>query len=347
MKRYGNLYPRIYAMDNLAGAHRNAKKRKTHYTEVKMVDSDPGLFLGHIHRMLRDKTFRNSDYEIFVKRGRKNREIYKLPYYPDRIIQHAAMQVLEPIWERTLIRDTYSAIKGRGIHDGVRRMKRFLQDEPGTRYCLKMDVRKFYPSVDHDILRDVVRRKIKCPDTLWLMDEIIGSAPGIPIGNYMSQYFGNLYLSEFDWWMKGTHRLRYYARYCDDVVVLHHDKSYLHDLRRECADFLRDRLRLDLKSNWQVFPVAVRGVDFLGYRFFGSHTLIRKRIGQDFKRKVRLVALRYPKMTHSQIVNRIMSYYGWLKHGDGHNLWRSQITPGIRQIVAEACAKARTHNPME
>jgi hypothetical protein len=334
-------------MDNIRAAHINGRKGKGHYIEVKMVDSDPDKYLGRIHRMLVNKTFRNSRYKIFIKHGIKDREIYKLPYFPDRIVQHAIMRVLEPIWERSLIRDTYSAIKGRGIHDGVSRMKTFLRDEYGTRYCLKMDVRHFYPSVDHDVMRMVVRKKIKCPGTLWLLDEIIGSAPGIPIGNYLSQYLGNLYLSGFDWWIKGTERVKYYARYCDDIVILHHDKSYLHELRKKCSEYLGRNLRLKIKDNWQVFPVKSRGIDFLGYRFFGQYTLIRKRIANDFKRKVRYIAYNYSELSHQKIVNRIMSYYGWLKHGNGYNLWMAHITPGIAQIVDDSCNKSGTHNPME
>ena len=157
-----------------------------------------------IHDMLKNLTFKNSPYQVFLKKTEsgKIREIYKLPYFPDRIIHHCIMQIMEPIWFPTLIRDTYSSIKGRGIHDGVNRVKKALRDETGTRYCFKMDIKKFYPSVDHNVLKRVIRKKIKDRDLLWLLDEIIDSTKGLPIGNYLSQYFGNLYLSELYHWVK-------------------------------------------------------------------------------------------------------------------------------------------------
>lgn len=143
------------------------KKVKTNYDEVIMVDSEPEYYFRRINRMLKNKTFRNSEYEVFTRKfEKKEREIFKLPYFPDRIIHHCIMQILEPIWKKTLIRDTYSSIKGRGLHDGARRVKRALKDVQGTQYCLKIDVRKFYPSVNHAVLKQIIRRKIKCKDTL-------------------------------------------------------------------------------------------------------------------------------------------------------------------------------------
>jgi retron-type reverse transcriptase len=187
MKRYGNLYSKIYDMENIALAHENAKKGKLHYSEVKMVEANSEKYFKEIHNMLKNKTFHNSKYEVFIKNDKgKEREIFKLPYFPDRIIHHCIMNVLEPIWMKTLISDTYSSLKGRGIHKGVKRVKSALKDRENTKYCLKMDVKKFYPSINHDILKQIIRRKIKDKNLLWLLDEIIDSAKGVPIGNYLS-----------------------------------------------------------------------------------------------------------------------------------------------------------------
>lgn len=344
MKRYGNLYQKICKYDNIVTAHENARRGKRHYREVKMVDANPEKYLGQIRGMLVNRTFRNSPYEVFNRvEGGKLRTIAKLPYFPDRIIHHCIMNVLEPIWMRLFIRDTYSSMKGRGIHDGLRRMHQFLKDEDGTKYCLKLDVRKYYPSVDHDILKAIVRRKIKCPNTLWLIDEIIDSAPGLPIGNYLSQYLANLYLTYFDHWMKEFKGATYYARYCDDIVILHHDKSYLHRLIREIQSYMAAELHLTVKPNWQVFPIRVRGVDFLGYRFFGSHTLIRKRIAKSFIAEAKQIEKDHAA-TLGQ-VNGIMSYYGWFVHANGRNLWR-KYKAKIALPVAEACRVAQIHNPL-
>jgi RNA-directed DNA polymerase len=344
MKRYGNLYPRICEYENIVLAHENAKRGKRHYAEVRMVDADPEKYLGEIRDMLTGKTFRNSPYVVFKRvEGGKLRTIAKLPYFPDRIIHHCIMNVLEPIWMRLFIRDTYSSMKGRGIHDGLRRMHGFLKDEAGTKYCLKLDVQKYYPSVDHDILKSILRRKIKCPDTLWILDEIIDSAPGLPIGNYLSQYLANLYLTYFDHWMKEQNRAKYYARYCDDIVILGADKSQLHALFADIRGYLCNKLNLQIKHDWQIFPTRVRGIDFLGYRFFGSHTTIRKRIARVFKSKVLTIEKAGKAMPGD--VNSMMSFYGWFVHANGRHLWAKYATK-IAQPVAEACRAAQIKDPL-
>ncbi|MFH0995809.1 MAG: RNA-directed DNA polymerase [Pseudomonadota bacterium] len=307
-------------MDNIRLAHQNAMRGKSKYSEVKMVNANPEKYFSKIHEMLKKKTFKNSPYKIFTRTERgKEREIFKLPYFPDRIIHHCIMQVLEPIWMKVFIQDTYASMKGRGIHGGVKRMKQFLKDVDNTQYCLKLDVKKFYPSIDHNILKKIVRMKIKCEDMLWLLDVIIDSAAGVPIGNYMSQYFANLYLAYYDHWIKEKMKVKYYARYCDDIVILHGSKEFLHLLAGEIKWYMKTNLNLEIKNNWQVFPTRTRGIDFLGYRFFGDYILIRKTIATSFKRKT----LKLCKKTESLMKNDIcmlMSYLGWLIHGNGHNL---------------------------
>lgn len=324
----------------------NAKRGKAHYGEVKMVESDPEKYLLQIQAMLRDRTFRNSPYEVFTKTDKgKAREIYKLPYFPDRIIHHCIMQVLEPIWMKTFIKDTYSSLKGRGIHEGVRRIRNALKDKDGTKYCLKMDVRKFYPSINHEVLKKVIRTKIKDPDILWLLDEIIDSADGVPIGNYLSQYFGNLYLSGLDHWIKEEQRCKYYFRYCDDMVVLHSSKERLSELRRSIEKYLAD-IKLTLKDNWQVFPVNARGVDFLGYRFFHNHTLLRKSTAQRFKDKMAHIKCHWEHMSPISVINSIMSYHGWMKYADCHNLKTKCIDSTIYRITRKVCHEEDIKNPL-
>jgi len=254
MERHGKLFDAICDIKNIELAHANAKKGKRNYSEVKMVDADPGQYLAQIQDMLKSETFENGQYETFYRtENGKTREIFKLPYFPDRIIHHAIMNILEPIWMKIFIRDTYSTMKGRGIHDGVKRMKLFLSDRPETKYCLKLDVKKFYPSIDHDVLKNIIGHSIKCPLTLCLLDKIIDSSSGVPIGNYLSQYFANLYLAYFDHWVKENLKVKYYARYCDDMVILGHDKSALHTIFQKISDYLAAELNLRVKENWQVF----------------------------------------------------------------------------------------------
>lgn len=315
MKRIGNLYHRIYSLENLELADKKARKNKKSRYGIIVFDRNRESNLLHLHNDLKNRTYKTSRYDVFkcVVDSGKEREIYRLPYYPDRITHHAIMNILEPIWMNVFTSDTYSCIKGRGIHGATRRIKRVLRTDPeGTRFCLKLDLRKFYPSIDHDTLKMVIRKKIKDDGLLWLLDEIIDSAPGLPIGNYLSQYMANLYLTYFDHWIKEVAGVRYYFRYCDDLVILHHDKAYLHRMLLDVRSFLLLNLKLTVKDNYQIFPVAARGIDFLGYRFFHTHTLLRKAIKIRFARKV--------KDKPGDIKTIHSAYWGWAKHCDSKNL---------------------------
>lgn len=328
MKRYGNLFHKVASVENIYLAHRKAQKGKRHYPEVKAINRDEKAHVLHLHKMLTERKFTTSEYKVETRRASgKIRQIFVLPYFPDRIVHHCIMNVIEPIWKTSLIRDTYSSIKGRGIHDGWRRMQKFLEDADGTAYCLKMDVQKFYPSVDHDVLKFIIRKKIKDPDLLALLDEIIDSAPGVPIGNYLSQYFGNIYLSPLDHHIKNKLGMKYYLRYCDDLVLLGQDKPTLSAARAEIERFAKDELRLLFNQNWQIFPTKIRGIDFLGYRFFGDFTLVRKSIAQGFKRAMQDIRLR-PGPTS---INRAMSYRGWFKYANARRLWAAYAPAFIHQ----------------
>jgi RNA-directed DNA polymerase len=345
MKRHGYLFEKVCNLDNIKLAHLNARKGKIHYSEVKMIDQNPLKYAKLIRKMLIEKSYKNSEYSIMTKKtdNGKIREIYKLPYFPDRIIHHAIIQVVEPIWFKSLIRDTFSSIKSRGIHDGVKRIKKALRDKENTAYCLKMDIRKYYPSVDNNILKKIIRQKIKDKNLLWLIDEIIDSTKGIPIGNYLSQYFGNLYLSELDHFCKKE--IKYYLRYADDIVIMHKDKQVLHNIRKRIEKYLNEERHLDLKQNWQVFPVEKRGIDFLGYKFFHNYVLLRKSIKQKFKKRISDIKANYDKMTDKEIVNSVMSYYGWFKYCNCKNLQNKYFDENIQFIMKHTCIENNLKNP--
>ena len=338
MKRYGNLYQQICSLKNVRAGHENARRGKRHYPAVARIDADLDRHVEALRETLCSETFVNSPYETFIKRGRKERLVFKLPYWPDRVLHHCVVQVLEPIWSRTYVRDTYASMKGRGILDGAKRVRAMLKDVPGTAYCLKMDVVKFYPSIDHDVMRNILQRKIKCRPTLRLLDTILrSSSPGVPIGNYLSQHFGNLCLAYFDHWMKEAQGVRHYSRYCDDIIVLGADKSRLHELRKLSEEYMAEQLKLRIKPNWRVFPVDANGLDFLGYVFRHDHVRLRKSIAQDFKSTVVRIKKRYLSMPLAKIMNSLMSYYGWMSHANAWNLWRTHVDAELLQIVAGVC----------
>jgi len=321
MKRINNIFEKIYEIENLKLAHQNAQKNKKNYSEVKKINKNEEIYLAKLQQMLIEKTFKNSEYKIFKKIDKgKEREIYKLPYFPDRILHHAILQILEPIWKKTLIKNTYQSIKGRGIHKAMKNVKKSIDELKENRiYCLKMDVQKYYPSIDNQILKQVIRKKIKDKNILWLLDEIIDSTTGVPIGNYLSQYFGNLYLSEFDHWIMEIKKQKHYFRYCDDLVILSHNKDELHDLLKEIKTFLNEKLHLKLKSNYQIFPINKRKLDFLGFRFDEKNIFLRKSIAKSFKRKI--IDVRKLKNP----LNSIASYWGWFKYIDDKQLWNIQL----------------------
>ena len=174
MKRIGNLYEKIISLDNLRLADEKARRGKLRSYGVLLHDKNREANILALHETLKNHTFKNSEYSTFTIYEPKERIIFRLPYYPDRILHHAIMNILEPIWVSVFTKDTYSCIKGRGIHGAMRNVKRAIKDRENARYCLKIDIRKFYPSIDHDVLKTIIRRKIKCKDTLALLDTIIG-----------------------------------------------------------------------------------------------------------------------------------------------------------------------------
>ena len=351
MKRYGNLYQQIIAPENIVLAHQNARKGKGYYAEVRMVESDRDYYLGQVHEMLEEETFHTAPYrkKIVFDSG-KLREIYKLPYFPDRIVHHAIMNILQPLWDKTFIYDCYSAVPGKGIHAGLARLHRFMKDKENTRYCLKFDIRHYYPSVRHDTLMHLIEGTIKCKDTLWLLEDVVRSAGGstnIPIGNYLSQYFANIYMSRFDHWLKEDKGQKYYIRYSDDGVILHESKESLHCLLDEIRDYLSG-LALELNPKTQIFPVDKRGVDFLGYRSFRNYTLLRKSSAKRLKEKVKLIEVDYERLSPIFIVSSIMSYTGWIKHCDGHHLLSTYILDNqkLLEIMDRASESLGIRNPL-
>jgi retron-type reverse transcriptase len=323
MKREGNLYDKLCSMDNLILADANARRGKIHRYGIKKFDRNRDVNLQQLRSALLSGTFKTSAYDVFKVFEPKERTIFRLPYFPDRIVHHAIMNVLEPIWVSIFTSDTFGCIKGRGIHAALKRLKIALKDVENTTYCLKLDVKKFYESIDHNVLKMIVRRKIKDVRMLHLLDEIIDSADGVPIGNYLSQYFANLYLAYFDHWIKEEKGNRYYFRYADDMVILHADKKCLRTLFFEIQSYFSANLKLEIKKNWQIFPTDSRGIDFLGYVSRHTHVIMRKSIKKRFMRKV--AKLRKRGTQGREFRMQISPWFGWAKHCDTKNLLKKVL----------------------
>lgn len=310
MKRIGNLYEKVYNIENLKLADIKARRNKSKKKDIIDFDKNKEENIINLYHVLRNKEYKTSEYDIFTIFEGKEREIYKLPYYPDRIVHHAIMNVLEPIFVSVFTHDTYSCIKKRGIHKCMYNVKYSLKDVKNTKYCLKLDIKKFYPNVNHAILKALLCKKFKDKDLLNLLYEIIDSSKGVPIGNYLSQFLANFYLTYFDHWIKEVLKVKYYFRYCDDIVIFSDNKNDLHGMFRLIENYLKTELDLELKPNYQVFPISKRGLDFVGYKFYHTHILLRKSIKNRFIRMIKF----------NNDYKSKASYNGWLCHCDSINL---------------------------
>lgn len=320
MKRHGNLWASIVSLDNLSLAYSRARRGKAWQYAVKATQKNLDRRLEALHHDLISRSFTTSPYKEKLIYEPKRRTIYSLPFYPDRIVHHALMNTIEPIWDRLFIYDSYSCRTGKGIHAGSRRTMQAIRR---NRYCLKCDISKFYPSIDHDILFSLVQRKIKCRDTLWLLENIIYSVPGgknVPIGNYTSQWLGNLYLHELDVLIKHDLKVRDYVRYCDDFCLFSNDLDAIHTWRGQIDEFLTSKLLLTF-SKCDIFRTS-QGVDFLGYRHFPQYILLRKSTATRIKRRLRRLPgmLAGGRITADQVRSSLASMWGWLKWANAHNL---------------------------
>ena len=319
MKRYGDFFTKIVDMENLQEAYHKASKGKHWQRNVRTYDADPIPWLMKLKESLEQETFHTASYTTKQIYEPKERTIYILPFYPDRIVHHAVMNVLEPVFDKLMIYDSYSCRKGKGQHAGSRRCMEMVRH---NRYCLKCDISKFYPSVNHEVLKTILRHKLKDKRLLALLDDVIDSThtdTNVPIGNYLSQWFGNLYMNELDTYTKQHWHIRDYIRYCDDFCFFSNDKDELRKIRAELPGYLAGTLKLKL-SKCQLFPTA-QGVDFLGYRHFPRYILVRKKTATRIRRHLREVMhlLKQGRISPETANAKVASARGWVQHANAHH----------------------------
>lgn len=348
MKRHGNLWQKIISYDNLYSAYLKARQGRGHLESVKRFEKDIEGNLKKLQKSLIDKTFTTSQYNTRTIYEPKQRVIYILPFYPDRILQHALMNILSPIFHKQFIKDTYACIPERGLHAGLVRANEYAQR---NKYCLKMDIRKFYPSINHDKLYEILKRKIKDKNTLWLIHDIVYSFPGetnAPIGNLTSQWFGNIYLTQLDYYIKQTLRAKDYIRYCDDFLIFGNDKATLNQYAKLIREFLYNELHLTM-SKCDLFHVT-RGVDFLGYRYFKGYILLRKRTSKGIKRRLRKLYSEYDKgrIPPDKMLSHLSSVEGYTRWANSYNFRQTiQLEDKLKEIrrcfrIARSIATLKT-----
>lgn len=331
MKRVGYIYEKIYAIDNIKQAIMSASLGKRNQNRVKRVIQNIDIVAVKIQKMLVNKDYIPSPYIIKTVHdgaNKKERTIYKPRFYPDQIIHWALMLQIQNIIMRGMYEYNCGSVPGRGASYGQKILRHWLDtDRKNTKYCLKMDIAKFYPSISNEILKQMFRRKIKDKDCLWLIDTIIDSSMGLPIGNFTSQWFANFFLEGLDHFIKEKLGVKYYVRYVDDLVLLGPNKKKLHKARKDIASYL-EVANLKLKGNWQVFKVNNRDIDFLGFRFFRHKTILRKRNALRIRRRFKKISKK--RWLSYKDACAVVSYWGWIKRSDSYNFYNNVV----KQLVS-------------
>lgn len=331
----------IISPDNISKAHCSARRGKSHYKEVQKVNANDDM-IAQIYELLITETYEVSQYTTRTIKDPKERILLKLPYYPDRIIQWVIMQYLEPILMQTYHKHSCASIKGRGIdlafnlaksytqelqlpRDFYHKHHRFKQSDYKFSHCLKIDVRHFYQSISHSILKEklsalginsyVLRLLIKIIDSSNSVPEScskMSQGYGLPIGSYVSQHLANLYLTGVDNFI-GQFKNLEFVRYMDDVLIFGNSR-FLHELRKSLCDKLSE-LELQMKGNWQIYNLSAEGIDFVGYHIYRNHIRLRNK-------------------THKRMIKNLTpaneaSYYGVAKRATSKNLLKMKFTHKI------------------
>lgn len=341
VKKIKNVYPLIYSTENLVKSQYTSQKGKKNRGEVKAFNDNLNDNLSILYSLLRDETFEPGIYRTKKIYDPKERDIMIAPFFPDRVVHHCIINVLAPHWYHIFIDNTYACIKGRGTHKCMEDVHRALiTDRIGTRYCLKIDIRKFYDNVDHSVLKKIIRYSIADESLLRLLDKIIdsnGKEKGLPIGNFTSQYLANLYLAYFDHWVKEELGVKYYYRYMDDIVVLGEDKAWLHYILDSFALYLGAELKVEIKPNWQIFPVDDRGIDYVGFKQNHYGILLRKGILLRFYQKLEKTKEKYQIKDETDIKHLFPSEYGWVVRCDKEHsdfIFNKCLSNGKKQCIS-------------
>lgn len=309
MKSYKHLWEQFISRENFDLAARKAVKSKKSKKSVKKFLAHREEYLEKLRNDLKFGKFKTSPYQTFTVFEPKKRVIYKLPLYPDHIVHHALINILGPIWQSFFIRDSYACIPGRGLLNASQKTMRFVKR---NNYVLQCDIRKFFPSVNHEIMFDIIKRKIhdrRLLNVLWEIISSVGGNANLPIGNLTSQWMGNLYLNDLDVFIKNKLRWRDYIRYCDDFCLYGNDKCNLHKMGQIIHMFIQSELDM-LFSKCNLRRTA-DGVSFLGYRHFKKFILIRKHTAQRLKKRI-INIVKHHNFNFKSI-GQMAAAFGWTK----------------------------------
>ncbi|MEN9626234.1 MAG: hypothetical protein RL557_562 [archaeon] len=352
MKTYTNLYPQIYDLKNLICAAKKARKGKTKKLYVKEFEEHLAYNLKLLHDELKQQTYQPRPLVTFILRDPKTRTISKADFR-DRVVHHALVRVIEPLFDKLFIYDSCANRKGKGNLFALKRFEAFVRKVSRngkingwfTRnqikgYCLKADIKHYFQTVDHEVLLQIIQRKIADEKVMWLIKRILTfeerereretssncniSRKGMPLGNLTSQFFANIYLNELDQSVKHELKAKFYIRYVDDFVLLHASKSQLQAWQQIINTFLRQKLKLTLHpEKSRIIPLA-KGIDFVGFRNFYYFRLLRKRNIKNMQRKIKL--FKGGTMPYENFIETFQGWEAYAQWANNHRLIQRILT---------------------
>jgi len=339
MKTYTNLFTKLCSEDNLYKAYRKARKGKSKKIYVTRFESNLNNNLSQLKKELEEKTYYPSNLNKFVIRDPKTRIIHA-SIFRDRVVHHAIVNILEPIYENIFIYDSFASRKNKGVHEAVDRFEGFVRRVSGngklvkqpfnrnsiTGYVLKADIRKYFDTMHHEVLISILRRKIKDEDFIDIVKILLNKfeteqGKGLPLGNYTSQFFANVYLNELDYFIKHALHAKYYIRYVDDFVILHRKKQILEKYLKKIEEFMID-LKINLHPDKSEIHALRNGLVFLGYKVFYNYRRLRKRNVRYFMRKLTAYEdmLKAGLLTEDEIKIKLTGWFGYAQHANTYQL---------------------------
>lgn len=352
MKRYGNLWQKIVDFGNLLSAAKLAQQGKRFRPNVLVFNYNLERELFKLKEELESKTYRPGHYKTFEIVEPKRRMISAAPYR-DRVVHHALCNIVVPIFEHTFIYNSYANRIGFGTHRALRKFTGFARS---SSYVLQCDIKKYFPSIDHEILKLLVRNKIKCADTLWLIDTVIDNSNpqqsvveyfpgddllsplsrrrGLPIGNLSSQFFASVYLNGFDHFVLEQLKISKYVRYVDDFALFSDDRLLLQDARLAVEEYLV-KLRVKIHPIKSQLFETKQGATFVGFRVFPDTIRVRQESWRRGRRRLRRLQREYAngEIELVQFARSLQSWVAHLQHGDTWNLRQTMSICGIKNKV--------------
>lgn len=284
MKRYNNLFDKIFTLDNLNNAYHSAKKNKKNKKKVLEFTLNRGHELNRLYEEIHNGAYEVTPYNEFTIYEPKERKI-SAPAFRDSIVQHSIYKAIYPIFEKTLIKETYGCRIGYGIYDGLNMAREYLKQSPKDSYYLQLDIRKYFYSLDKKVLLNILQSKIKDKKLISVIDQFLPYSKGVPLGNLLSQFFGLIYLSKLDNYIKRTLRVKKYIRYVDDFVLIGLTKSQCIYYKNIIIDYLNTELNVSI-SKYSINRIS-KGINFIGFRIFKHYSLVRKTTYNRFKQWVK------------------------------------------------------------